>query len=311
MGSAPMKTTTRAKTIKNNAKLSQLVRMKEGEVKSFDGTHIHYKSVGQGLPIVCCNGLGVPSFFFKYLENFFKHTHQVIIWDYRGHGESETPKKLDNTSVFALVEDCKAVLDHLKVKKAVLVGFSMGTQVILEMYRKYPRYIMGLIPLMGTYGNPMDTLYNSPFSKYIFEVVSFFATLFPKQGSVVSRFLLKNPFWYQLGGILKMIDTGMANKEDARVYIDHILGLDPIFFTDLVKNIQEHSTEDTLKKVKVPALVIGAENDQFTPVWIAKKMHRSIPNSELFIIKKGTHAAIVEQPELINLRIEKFLRERI
>ncbi|MFO1518365.1 MAG: alpha/beta hydrolase [bacterium] len=301
----------KSKTIKNKTMLTQLVRTKEGDVRSFDGTRIHYRSVGQGIPIVCCSGLGVPSFFWKYLENFFKHTHQVIIWDYRGHGTSDVPKKPQHSTVDALVEDCKAVLDALKVKKAVFVGYSLGVQVILEFYRRNSKQVLALIPCLGTYGRPMDTFYNSPLSKYLYEVITFIGATFPKQGNWIGRFLLKNPLWYQLGGVLKMIDTGMANKEDAEVYVNHILSLDPAFFTNLLKSIQAHSTEGILKKVKTPTLIVGGELDQFTPVWIAKKMHRTIPKSELFVVKKGTHAALLEQPELINLRIEKFLRERV
>ncbi len=103
----------------------------------------------------------------------------------------------------------------------------------------------------------------------------------------------------------------MASKKEAEIYIDHILGIDPEFFTHLLKSIQSHSSEAILKKIKVPTLIVGAENDQFTPVWISKKMHRTIPKSELFIMKKSTHAALLEQPELINLRIDKFLREYV
>src|ERR1043165_1408029 len=130
---------SKEKTIKNKAKLAQLVRMKEGEVRSFDGTRIFYRSVGQGTPLICCNGLGVPTFFWKFFENFFKHSHQVVIFDYRGHGNSASPKNMRNSTVEALVEDAKAVLDTLKIRKGVFIGFSLGTQVILEFYRSYPK----------------------------------------------------------------------------------------------------------------------------------------------------------------------------
>jgi len=301
----------REKTTKIKARLAQLVRIREGDTKSKDGTRIHYRAIGQGLPILCCNGLGVPSFFWKYLEKSFKNLFQVVIWDYRGHGLSAPPKSMKRATVHALVEDSRAVLDALNLPKAVLIGYSLGVQVIFEFYRKHPKRVLGLVPCLGTYGRPMDTFYNSPFSKYLYELITFVGATFPRQGNWISRFLLKNPFWFQLGGLLKMIDTGMASKEDASIYIDHILGLDPRFFTNLLKSVQEHSTEEILKKIRVPTLIIGAEDDQFTPVWIAKKMHRTIPKSDLFIVKKGTHAALVEQPELINLRIEKFLKDRV
>ncbi len=301
----------RERTIKRRGKLAELVFLKEGKVKSFDGTLIHYKSIGQGLPIVCCNGFGVNTFFWKYLENHFKQNYQVITWDYRGHGNSASPKDLTNASMDALLFDCKAVLNKLKVKKAIFVGFSLGSQIILEFYKRYPKSVKALIPCLGTYGKPIDTFYNTHLSKYLYQIVTLIGTAFPKQSNLLGRFLLQNPFWYELGGVLKMVNTGLANKEDVKKYVDHIVKLDPKFFAILLQSIGQHTVENILKKIKVPTLIIGAEQDQFTPVWIAKKMHRTIPKSELFIIKNATHAALLEQPELINLRIEKFLRDRI
>lgn len=301
----------KAVTQKNPGKLAQLIRLREGFTKSSDGTAIYYKAVGFGFPIVLCNGMGVSTFFWKYFENAFKNHFQVITWDYRGHGRSAAPKNRDNVSVQALVEDCKAVCDELKVKKALFIGHSLGTQVVLEFYRRHPRYVAGIVSCLGTFGRPMDYFYNSPLSKYIFEVFTALGLLFPKQSNFLSQLLIKNPFWYQLGGLMKMINTGMADKADAQKYVDHILSLDPQFFAKLSRSVQSHSAEDMLKRLKIPTLIIGADGDTFTPVWLAKKMHRVIPKSELIIIKNGSHAALVEQPELINLRIEKFLRERI
>ncbi len=301
----------RAVTQRNSGKLAQLLRLKEGFTRSPDGTALYYKAVGLGFPIVLCNGMGVSTFFWKYFENNFKHHFQVITWDYRGHGRSAPPKNKANISVGALVEDCKAVCDELKVKKALFIGHSLGTQVVLEFYKKHPRYVAGIVSCFGSFGRPMDFFYNSPLSKYIFEILSGIGLLFPKQGNFLSQLLIRNPFWYQLGGLLKMINTGMASKADAQQYIDHILDLEPEFFAKLSRSVQAHSAEDVLRKVKVPTLILGGEFDTFTPIWLAKKMHRLVPKSELFIVKKGSHAALVEQPELVNLRIEKFLRERI
>lgn len=296
---------------KNSGRLAQLLRLKEGFTHSPDGTSIYYKSVGLGFPIVLCNGMGVSTFFWKYLETAFKHDFQVITWDYRGHGRSAPPQNKNNVSVAALVEDCRAVCDELKVKKALFVGHSLGTQVVLEFYKRHPRYVAGMISCLGTFGRPMDFFYNSPLSKYIFEIFTSFGLVFPKQANFISQLLIRNPFWYQLGGLLKMINTGMADKNDAQQYIDHILSLEPLFFSKLSRSVQAHSAEDVLKKIKVPTLIMGGEYDTFTPVWLAKKMHRIVPKSELFIVKKGSHVSLVEQPELVNLRIEKFIRERI
>ena len=157
----------------------------------------------------------------------------------------------------------------------------------------------------------MNTFYNTKLSRYLFQVCYEVGQRFPIPSNLISRLLLRNPLSFYLGGLLKIMHTGMVNKEDIDRYIHHVLNVDPIFFTRLLKSAQEHTAEDILPDVKIPTLIIAGEEDQFTPLWISKKMHRLIPESELTIIKKGTHAALVEQPELINLRIEKFIRDRL
>jgi pimeloyl-ACP methyl ester carboxylesterase len=296
-------------------RLARLASVREGTVKSFDGTEIAWRSFGTALsgetPIICCNGLGVGTFFWVYLERMFRTSRQVITWDYRGHGRSGLKKNRKNYDLPALVKDCKAVADHLKVKKAIFIGHSLGVQVLLEFYRKWPERVAGMIFCFGTYGHPMDNFYNTRLSRYLFEACYHIGLLFPKQSNWISHLLLDNPLSFWMGGILKIMNTGMVHKEDTDRYIKHVLSVDPTFFTMLLKSAQDHSAEDILKKIKVPALIIAGELDQFTPVWISKKMNHLIPKSELLIINKATHAGLVEQPDLINLRIEKFIQERI
>jgi len=293
-------------------KLITLADIKEGSVKSFDGTRITYRSIGKGNPaIVCCNGLGVGTFFWVYLEKMFRNSHQVVTWDYRGHGKSELKKDTKSYNLAALVKDCRAVIDDLGLKKAVFIGHSLGVQVIYEVYRHWPERVAALIPCFGTYGHPMDSFYNTRLSRYLFEICYKVATTFPKQGNWISYLLLRNPLSFYMGGLLKIMNIGMVKKEDIDRYIQHILQVEPVFFSMLLKSAQEHTAEDMLKTIKVPTMIVAGEHDQFTPMWISKKMHRLIPESELFVMNKATHAGLVEQHDLINLRIEKFLNENV
>lgn len=301
----------RRTTKSSQSKLIQLSRTIEGTVKSFDGTPIWYKSVGKGVPIVFCNGLGCSTFFFSYLIDYFKRNFQVVMWDYRGHGRSAPPSFKKNHTIKALTLDLKAVMNKLKIKKAILVGHSMGTQVLYEFYSKYPSRCVAIVSCFGTFGKPMDTLYDSPLSKYIFEIIYIFNHLFPRISNLIGTFILKNPLWFELGGALKLLKPFMADKKILRQYTNHITNVDPIFLTKLTLNLQEHTIEPIIKKLKIPTLIIAGKEDAFTPLWVSKKMHRIIPKSELFVVQKGTHVALVEQPELINLRIEKFLKEKV
>jgi pimeloyl-ACP methyl ester carboxylesterase len=61
----------------------------------------------------------------------------------------------------------------------------------------------------------------------------------------------------------------------------------------------------------VPTLVVAGERDLFTPRHLSLEMAQRIRGAELLEIPRGSHAALIEQPELVNLRLEKFLRERV
>lgn len=299
------------RTRRPQTKLMEAALTEEGFAKSRDGTKIWYKSVGRGTPIICCNGLGCSTFYFNYLEDYFKYTNQVITWDYRGHGQSEKPHSRKHDTITALTDDLRAVMETLDIKRAVMIGHSMGSQVIYEFYSRYPQRCLALISCFGTFEKPIDTFLDSPFSKYVFEVIYVFNHLFPRLSNVIGTLMLKNPLWFQVGAMLKIMKPYLVDKEILRQYINHIVNVDPIFLSNLTKSMQQHSSEESLKKIKVPTLIIGADEDNFTPVWLAKKMHHLIPESELFVVKKASHVALVEQPELINLRIEKFLNERL
>lgn len=296
---------------KGRLRLSSLVTLQEGFVKSFDGAPISYRSVGKGFPIVCCNGLGVSTFFWVYFERHFRSSCQVVSWDYRGHGKSPFKKNPKTYTIQTMVKDLTAVMNKLKIERAALIGHSLGTQVIFEFYRRHPERVVALLPCFGTYGHVMNTFFNLTFSPLIFRLVYFLGTTFPKQSNLISRLFLSNKLSFWVGGILKVMNTGMINRADSERYIHHVLSVDPLLFTSFLKSAQEVSAEDILHKIKVPTLIVSGEIDQFTPAWISKKMHRLIPDSEFFMMHQASHAGLVEQPDLFNLRIEKFLEERV
>jgi len=306
------KSSPRRSTQSRRPKLAQVSDIQEGFAKSSDGTKIWYKSMGQGKPaIIFCNGLGCSTFYWKHIYTYFKKTHQVVLFDWRGHGKSDTPKDENNITIDRLRDDLNTVMRKLRIKKAVLAGHSMGTQVLYKYYEKYPQKVSALIPCFGTFGQPMDTFYNSTTSKYVFSFIYLFNHTFPRLANTVGYLVSKNPFWFQMGSALKMMNPGLADKKVLKEYIEHFTSVDSVFLAKMAKSMQDYTAELILKKIKAPTLILAAEKDTFTPVWLSKKMHHLIPKSEIMVIKKATHVALIEQPALINLRIEKFIHERV
>ena len=78
----------------------------------------------------------------------------------------------------------------------------------------------------------------------------------------------------------------------------------------MLERLGEHDATDVLETVDVPTLVVTGDRDFFTPQRAASRMAAAIRGAEMLVVPGGTHYAAVEQPDLINLRIEKFFRER-
>jgi len=263
------------------------------------------------LTLVCCNGLGVSTFFWDYIGSYFSDRFRVVVWDYPGHGASGLPPEPARTTMPGLADDLAAVMDAARVDGAVLLGHSLGCQVILEAYRRHPERVRALIPVLGAPGRPAETLFHPRFGRIIYRVAYELGT---RASSVVELTLksgLKRREVWPLIRWSGLVHPDLCRRQDFQPYLDHLSHQDPVVFVEMLRAAQAHDASDLLETVDVPTLVIAGERDLFTPRHLSVQMAGRIPNAEMLEIPRGSHAALIEQPELINLRIEKFLRERL
>ncbi len=285
-----------------------------GFARTDDGIHLYWRAIGSGPPMACCNGVGVSTFFWKYVAEHFSATHTVVLWDYRGHGRSSIPPVIEEAdlSIEASAADLRRVLDKIGiVEPPVLLGHSMGCQVILEFARQNPGGVRALIPMFGTFARPLDTFMDNPHSRTLFEVLQRVAKLGGRAGTRMLLPLYANPLAYEVGRLSGLIDKHYAQRVDIERYIEHLGHMDPRVFLRMVSQMADHDLTDFLPHIDVPTLVIAAENDVFTPVHRSREMARLIPGAELMVLAEASHAAIVEHPEAINRRIDRFLAERV
>ena len=276
-----------------------------------DGQQLYVSDVGEGPAIVCCNGVGVSTFFWSYLQDAFREGHRVILWDYRGHGRSSLPPDPEHAdlSIERFSKDLEHVLRTLHIDQPVLVGHSMGCQVILQYSADHPGEVAGLVPMLGTFAKPLDTLLDSPLSKPIFDVVHKLALGAGRGGRRWFRPLVGAPWAVDLAKRTGLVDRHYADRKDLEMYLGHLNRMDPRVLWSTVAQIAEHDLTDRLAEIDVPTLVIAAENDLFTPMHRSREMVRRLPEAELFVLAEGSHAALVEHPEAINHRIARFLQE--
>lgn len=283
-------------------------RYSETTVECNDGTHIWYRSIGSREPtMVLCDGVGCDGFVWKYIVPHFENTHRIIHWNYRGHGKSETPENLDHLGIEQCAEDLKTVLDDAGVSRpAVLLGHSMGVQVILEFYHRHPERVLALVPITGSYGRAVDHVHDSGLAKKVLPMAKYMVDNFNPLVQEIWRRLLHSELAFQYATIFEI--NGRLNKrEDFFPYLEHLSTIDPLVFFRTLESAARHTAEPYLGDIKVPTLIVAAEKDRFTPYWISRRMHTLIPDSELLTLPMCSHTGPIELPDLANLGIEKFL----
>ncbi|NVJ25461.1 alpha/beta hydrolase [Myxococcus sp. AM011] len=276
-----------------------------------DGAELYYQVTGDGEPgVVLCDGLGCDGFAWKYLAPYLSRHHRVLRWHYRGHGRSGIPEDRERIGMMYTCDDLQRVMDAAGMERAVLFGHSMGVQVALEFHRRYASRVQGLVLLCGSYGNPLDTFHDSTVLKKMFPTLRRVVERFPEQSARLIHAALRTELAVQLAITLEMNRERIA-RNDLAPYFEHLARMDPVVFVRTLDSLSEHSAWDHLLHVDVPSLVVAGERDKFTPGWLSRKMASRIPDAELVLIPDGTHTAPLEAPGLIEVRVERFLRERL
>lgn len=255
--------------------------------------------------------MGVSTFFWDYVGHEFTKDHQVVVWDYRGHGASGRSRELKGITMATIAEDMARVMDAAKVDRALLLGHSMGCQVILEFYRLFPDRVLGLVPMLGAYGKPAKTFLDPRVGEYLYTAAYAVSTRIPDVIGMISRALIRSPAAWPFARLTGLVHRDMCRRTDMDPYLEHLALLDISVFFEMARAAQEHDAEPWLGEIRAPTLVVAGECDLFTPRHLSLELAQRVPNAELLEIPRGSHAALIEQPELINLRLEKFIRERI
>ena len=285
---------------------------REGYVKGPKDLRLYYRVEGtQGPTLICSNGIGVSTFFWEPFAHQLAGKYRVVRWDYRGHGRSDSPRDLRDISIQTCVDDLAALMDGLELKTAVHLGHSMGAQVGFEFYRRYPERVQALVPTLGPYRRAIETFLDSTVSLSLFAVMKAAIATSPRLIARSMRPFLVTGVAETFARRLGVVDPHLAPKALILQYMEHMLRLDLTSYLALAETLQTQDATDLLPQIKVPVLVVSGERDIFCPTRLAREMVEQIPGAELLLIPRGTHAALIEQPLLLSLRVQRFLEDRV
>jgi non-heme chloroperoxidase len=102
-----------------------------------------------------------------------------------------------------------------------------------------------------------------------------------------------------------------VKKDFIEIYMNRVAQLGPDLFLQLFGEMQRHDILGDAVKMKIPSLIVGGDKDNVIPYHLQILLQRAIPHSELYLIKDGSHVPQVDFPELVNERMQLFIKTHL
>jgi pimeloyl-ACP methyl ester carboxylesterase len=241
-----------------------------GKYADVNGIKIYYEIYGAGEPLLLLHGQGgsIQTFLLQIPE-LSKH-FKVIAVDSRAQGKSTDSDKEITYALMA--SDMSALMDKLNLTSAHVVGWSDGGNIGLELALAQPQKVKKLVTFGANYTHenfmaPPDSVTMDP----------------------------NDPRLLKTAPVLKKFKEGFDKLSPAVRKKLSDLG-------EKYPNL----TVEQLKQIKVPVLVVVGDRDAID-LDQTVSLFRSLPHSQLLIVPGASHGVPIEQPELINSQVIKFL----
>ncbi|WP_250035320.1 alpha/beta fold hydrolase [Paractinoplanes maris] len=255
-----------------------------------NGITIGYDDSGDGRPLVLVHGHPFDrSMWAPQVAALAGAGWRVITADLRGYGSTTVVAGKTPLPVFA--QDVVGLLDHLGLGEVVLGGLSMGGQIVMECYRRFPSRIRGLI-LADTFPRA-DSAEGQAFRR-----------------ATADRLEAEGMTGYARENLARMIAS--YNVEAMPAVADHVMtmmtGASPAGAAAALRGRAERPDyRDLLTTITAPTLIVVGRDDEFTPVSDAEQMHALIPGSTLVVVDGAGHLPNLEQPGAFNDALTAFL----
>jgi len=235
---------------------------------------------GEGELLLFLHGIGGRRQNWAAQLAFFSATHKAAAWDARGYGESEDYDGPLDFTVFS--EDLQRVLDHFGVRRAHVVGLSMGGRIARNFALHHPDRVRSLTLANTSPGFGVMT------SEQVRAFVEQRHRLDPEQQA-------------------KRLIASHAPRE---AYETLVASLRAVHRESYLKTVEASVAQDLaapIERIRAPTLVIGSTQDSLYPMTIAQDMARRIPGARLVVIDGAGHLSNLERPQDFNRVLADFL----
>ncbi len=286
--------------------LNELIKKETGYYKSFDGTKIYYEVRGEGEPLVFIYGIGCLMNHWHFQAEYFSKTHQVILFDIRGHHKSTPVASPANMTYEHLAFDLQGLIKHLGHSSAHIIGHSFGAPYLIKSYEQFPEIFRSLVFINGFARNPLKKLFGLEFVEPLFQYIKAGYSSSPDLWTTLWRSMIDNPIAFQLAALSGGFNIRLTQFKDIEMYGRGISRMELPLFFELFDHLLQFDGKAILPHINKPTLVIAGEKDFLTPPEYQRELSNAIPNAEFLLIPYGSHCSQLDFPDYINLKMAEF-----
>ena len=255
---------------------------------SFDPNQNHFFFKNNNtIPLVFIHGVGLDHQMWQpqiiQLNEF-----SILTYDLLGHGKSPLVKEKVALQDFS--NQLISILDHLKLEKINLIGFSLGSLIALDFASSFQERLNNLILIGTTYQRSDEerSLVIDRFNQ-------------AKMNKPISKQALKR--WFS--------DEFLEKNSSTYDLFTKILNKEPDDHKNFLKAYElfaNHKDDiEKIKKIKTKTLVMTGSNDEGSTPNMSKKLVSDLNNSQYIEIKHGKHLCSIECSNDVNINIKKFV----
>ena len=244
---------------------------------------IYSEIKGTGDAIVFIHGFTLDHRIWNEQVKLFSRNYQTLSYDMRGFGKSLVPHK-----PYSHHNDLRDILEFNKIKKAHIVGLSLGGEVAIDFTLTYPEFVLSLVIADSSLGGYASTVDWRVFAKE--------QGIDKAKKNWMNHEVFKTT--WENSTVLKELETIVSGYSGW-----HWLNND-------MKEKLSMPALSRLQEILVPTLIITGENDLPYFQTIADILHKGIKNSQKKIIIGAGHMSNMEKPEEFNRILWDFIEGR-
>jgi proline iminopeptidase len=262
-----------------------------------DGTRLYYEETGSGTAILFVHEFAADFLSWEPQMRYFARRHRCITYSSRGYKPSDVPPKAEAYTWQHFRDDAIAVLDHLHIDKAHIVGLSMGGYSGAHIGITHPKRARSLT-LAGA-GSGSEEWFIDDFRKTSAEnAVKFEKVGSPEMAKTYGHGPTRVPFQVKdPRGHREFVEALARHDAQGSAHTQRT-------FQGARPSIYDFAKE--LEQVTIPTLIIcGDEDDPCIEPSLFLKKH--MPASGLAMFPKTGHTVNLEEPALFNQTLDNFL----